>query len=135
MRSGRCIVSREKTFHPSIFASGVQPAPASASAPRRTSGTDESMSILQRSASRPRVSRRCPLGEERRSMIRATSPGGSVTAERDFHRVPTAALAAFGASGLAQNVVGTCLGVHLFIFYTDAVGLAPLWISAGLFVA
>lgn len=54
---------------------------------------------------------------------------------RDFHRVPTRALAAFGSSGFAQNVVGTCLGVHLFIFYTDAVGLAPLWISAALFVA
>jgi len=54
---------------------------------------------------------------------------------RDFHRVPTRALAAFGSSGFAQNVIGTCLGVHLFIFYTDAVGLAPLWISAALFVA
>ena len=58
-----------------------------------------------------------------------------MAAPRDFHRVPTRALAAFGASGFAQNVVGTCLGVHLFIFYTDAVGLAPLWISAALFVA
>ena len=55
--------------------------------------------------------------------------------QRDFRRVPTRALLAFGVSGFAQNVVGTCLGVHLFIFYTDAVGLAPLWISAGLFVA
>ena len=55
--------------------------------------------------------------------------------QRDFQRVPTRALVSFGASGLAQNIVGTCLGVHLFIFYTDAVGLAPLWISAALFVA
>jgi GPH family glycoside/pentoside/hexuronide:cation symporter len=54
---------------------------------------------------------------------------------RDFQRVPLRALVAFGASGFAQNVVGTCLGVHLFIFYTDTVGLAPLWVSAGLFVA
>lgn len=45
------------------------------------------------------------------------------------------ALVSFGVSGLAQNIVGTCLGVHLFMFYTDVVGLAPLWISAGLFVA
>jgi GPH family glycoside/pentoside/hexuronide:cation symporter len=45
------------------------------------------------------------------------------------------AMASFGASGLAQNIVGTCLGVHLFMFYTDVVGLAPLWISAGLFAA
>lgn len=71
-------------------------------------------------------------------MLRA-SPVGRATAvvqtQRDFQRVPTRALAAFGASGLAQNIVGTCLGVHLFIFYTDAVGLAPLWISAALFVA
>ncbi len=44
-------------------------------------------------------------------------------------------LVSFGVSGLAQNIVGTCLGVHLFMFYTDVVGLAPLWISAGLFVA
>jgi len=55
-----------------------------------------------------------------------------VQAQHDFQRVPTRALAAFGASGLAQNIVGR---VHLFIFYTDAVGLAPLWISAALFVA
>jgi GPH family glycoside/pentoside/hexuronide:cation symporter len=41
----------------------------------------------------------------------------------------------FGLSGLAQNAIGTCLGVHLFVFYTDVVGLAPLWVSAGLFVA
>lgn len=45
------------------------------------------------------------------------------------------ALVSFGMSGLAQNIVGTCLGVHLFVFYTDVVGLAPLWVSAGLFVA
>ncbi len=44
-------------------------------------------------------------------------------------------LAAFGLSGFAQNVIGTCLGVHLFMFYTDVVGLAPLWISAGLTIA
>lgn len=49
--------------------------------------------------------------------------------------VPRRALVAFGLSGLAQNVMGTCLGVHLFMFYTDVVGLAPLWVSAGLFVA
>ena len=44
-------------------------------------------------------------------------------------------LLSFGASGFAQNVIGTCLGVHLFVFYTDVIGLAPLWISAGLIVA
>lgn len=49
--------------------------------------------------------------------------------------VPRSARLAFGASGLAQNVVGTCLGVHLFVFYTDVVGLSPLWVSGGLFVA
>ena len=54
---------------------------------------------------------------------------------RDFRRVPLRALVAFGLSGFAQNVVGTCLGVHLFIFYTDTIGLAPLWVSASLFVA
>lgn len=42
---------------------------------------------------------------------------------------------AFGASGLADNVIGTFLGVHLFVFYTDVVGLAPLWASAGLGLA
>jgi len=42
---------------------------------------------------------------------------------------------AFGLSGFADNVMGTCLGVHLFMFYTDVVGLAPLWVSAGLAVA
>ncbi|MBW2461739.1 MAG: MFS transporter [Deltaproteobacteria bacterium] len=44
-------------------------------------------------------------------------------------------LLSFGASGFAQNVIGTCLGVHLFVFYTDVAGLAPLWVSAGLIVA
>jgi GPH family glycoside/pentoside/hexuronide:cation symporter len=44
-------------------------------------------------------------------------------------------LVAFGLSGFAQNVVGTCLGVHLFVFYTDTVGLAPLWVSFGLTIA
>lgn len=62
-------------------------------------------------------------------------PAALMQPQRDFQRVPTRALAAFGLSGLAQNIVGTCLGVHLFIFYTDAVGLSPLWISAALFVA
>lgn len=41
----------------------------------------------------------------------------------------------FGLSGLSQNLVGTCLGVHLFLFYTDIVGLSPLWVSGGLFAA
>ncbi|MBX3269584.1 MAG: MFS transporter [Sandaracinaceae bacterium] len=41
----------------------------------------------------------------------------------------------FGLSGLADNVVGTAIGVHLFVFYTDVAGLAPLWVSAGLAVA
>jgi GPH family glycoside/pentoside/hexuronide:cation symporter len=50
-------------------------------------------------------------------------------------KVSKSALASFGMSGLAQNIVGTCLGVHLFMFYTDVVGLSPLWVSAGLFVA
>lgn len=45
------------------------------------------------------------------------------------------AMVSFGLSGFAQNVMATCLGVHLFMFYTDIVGLAPLWVSAGLFVA
>ncbi len=44
-------------------------------------------------------------------------------------------LLSFGASGFAQNVIGTCLGVHLFVFYTDVAGLEPLWVSAGLIVA
>ncbi|MGE0785140.1 MAG: MFS transporter [Sandaracinaceae bacterium] len=44
-------------------------------------------------------------------------------------------LAAFGLSGFAQNVIGTCLGVHLFMFYTDVVGLEALWVSLGLTVA
>lgn len=38
-------------------------------------------------------------------------------------------------SGLANNIVGTCIGVHLLMFYTDIVGLSPLWVSAGLVVA
>ena len=50
-------------------------------------------------------------------------------------RVTRSARLAFGASGLAQNVIGTCLGVHLFVFYTDVVGLSPLWVSGGLFTA
>jgi GPH family glycoside/pentoside/hexuronide:cation symporter len=41
----------------------------------------------------------------------------------------------FGLSGFADNLMGTCLGVHLFLFYTDVVGLAPLWVSAGLAIA
>jgi hypothetical protein len=42
---------------------------------------------------------------------------------------------AFGLSGLADNVIGTFLGVHLFVFYTDVVGLSALYVSAGLTVA
>ncbi|MCA9607430.1 MAG: MFS transporter, partial [Myxococcales bacterium] len=42
---------------------------------------------------------------------------------------------AFGLSGLANNLVGTCIGVHLLMFYTDIVGLSPLWVSAGLVIA
>ncbi len=42
---------------------------------------------------------------------------------------------AFGLSGLANNLVATCVGVHLLMFYTDVVGLAPLWVSAGLVIA
>ncbi len=42
---------------------------------------------------------------------------------------------AFGASGLADNVIGTFLGVHLVVFYTDVVHLSPLWVSAGMAVA
>lgn len=44
-------------------------------------------------------------------------------------------LAGFGMSGLANNVVGTLIGVHLLMFYTDVVGLSPLWVSAGLVIA
>lgn len=42
---------------------------------------------------------------------------------------------AFGLSGFADNAMGTCLGVHLFVFYTDVIGLAPLWVSAALALA
>lgn len=42
---------------------------------------------------------------------------------------------AFGLSGLADNVVATFLGVHLFVFYTDVVGLSALYVSAGLTLA
>ncbi|MFO0686394.1 MAG: MFS transporter [Sandaracinus sp.] len=42
---------------------------------------------------------------------------------------------AFGASGLADNVIGTFLGVHLVVFYTDVVHLSPLWVSAGMALA
>ena len=46
-----------------------------------------------------------------------------------------AARVSFGLSGFADNLVGTCLGVHLFLFYTDVVGLGPLWVSAALALA
>jgi MFS family permease len=42
---------------------------------------------------------------------------------------------AYGLGGFAQNAVGTAIGVHLFVFYTDTVGLGPLWVSAGLTLA
>jgi GPH family glycoside/pentoside/hexuronide:cation symporter len=42
---------------------------------------------------------------------------------------------AFGLSGLADNLIGTFLGVHLFVYYTDVVGLDALWVSAGLTLA
>jgi len=42
---------------------------------------------------------------------------------------------AFGLSGLADNILGTFLGVHLFVFYTDVVGLDPLYVSLGLTLA
>jgi len=45
------------------------------------------------------------------------------------------AVLSFGLSGLANNLVGTAIGVHLLMFYTDIVGLAPLWVSAGLVIA
>jgi GPH family glycoside/pentoside/hexuronide:cation symporter len=54
---------------------------------------------------------------------------------RDYSRISRGSLVAYGVSGFAGNTVGTCMGVHLFIFYTDTVGVAPLWISACLFVA
>lgn len=41
----------------------------------------------------------------------------------------------FGLSGFADNALMTCVGVHLFMFYTDVIGLSPLWVSAGLTVA
>lgn len=41
----------------------------------------------------------------------------------------------FGLSGLADNILGTFLGVHLFVFYTDVVGLSPLYVSLGLTLA
>lgn len=52
-----------------------------------------------------------------------------------YQHVPRTALLSFGASGLAQNTIATFMGVHLFIYYTDTIGLKPLWISAGLFAA
>jgi GPH family glycoside/pentoside/hexuronide:cation symporter len=48
---------------------------------------------------------------------------------------PKSSRTSFGLSGFADNLMGTCLGVHLFMFYTDVVGLAPLWVSAGLAIA
>ncbi len=42
---------------------------------------------------------------------------------------------AFGLSGLADNILGTFLGVHLFVFYTDVIGLDPLYVSLGLTLA
>lgn len=39
---------------------------------------------------------------------------------------------AFGLSGLADNAIGTTIGVHFFVFYTDVVGLSPAWTSAAL---
>jgi len=42
---------------------------------------------------------------------------------------------AFGLSGLADNILGTFLGVHLFVFYTDVVGLDALYVSLGLTLA
>jgi GPH family glycoside/pentoside/hexuronide:cation symporter len=41
----------------------------------------------------------------------------------------------FGLSGLADNILGTFLGVHLFVFYTDVVGLDALYVSLGLTLA
>jgi GPH family glycoside/pentoside/hexuronide:cation symporter len=41
----------------------------------------------------------------------------------------------FGLTGFADNAIGTCLGAHLFVFYTDVIGLSPLWVSAGLTLA
>lgn len=55
--------------------------------------------------------------------------------EADFLHVPRRTLLAYGASGVPLNWLGTFLGVHLIIFYTDVAGLDPWWVAFGLFVA
>lgn len=36
----------------------------------------------------------------------------------------------YGSATVPMNMVGTCLGLHLYFFYTDSLGLEPLYLSA-----
>ena len=47
-----------------------------------------------------------------------------------FERVPLQSVLLYGSATIPMNMVGTCLGLHLYFFYTDSLGLEPLYLSA-----
>ncbi|MDJ0787637.1 MAG: MFS transporter [Myxococcota bacterium] len=51
-----------------------------------------------------------------------------------FEHVPLSSALLYGSATIPANMVGTCLGLHLYFFYTDSLGLAPLYLSAVMIV-
>ena len=47
-----------------------------------------------------------------------------------FERVPTLSALLYGSAAIPLSLVGTSLALYLYFFYTDTLGLAPLYLSA-----
>ena len=47
-----------------------------------------------------------------------------------FERVPLSSALLYGSAAIPMNMMGTCLALYLYFFYTDSLGLAPLYLSA-----
>ena len=58
------------------------------------------------------------------------SEDGPDTSRDKFHRVPLSSALLYGSATIPMNMIGTCLALHLYFFYTDFLGLAPLYLSA-----
>ena len=47
-----------------------------------------------------------------------------------FLRVPLSSALLYGSATIPMNMMGTCLALYLYFFYTDSLGLPPLYLSA-----
>jgi GPH family glycoside/pentoside/hexuronide:cation symporter len=47
-----------------------------------------------------------------------------------FWRVPLSSALLYGSATIPMNMMGTCLALYLYFFYTDSLGLPPLYLSA-----